>query len=202
MELSILQVVGLIQGTTEGNYSLLLQEQSTNIRMPILIGAFEAQAIAIAMEGKEMKRPLTHDLFASFISIGNIEITQLVIHGLVDGVFYSHLYYKIDNQEEQFINCRPSDGVAMSLRFGTPIKINKQLLKEYGIEMNDDNDFITEDAEQPGRPAEDGPQQDSKSFEDLLKSFSLSQLQKMLDDAERNEDYEQAAKIRDEISRR
>jgi hypothetical protein len=201
MELVNLTVIGLVQGTTEGNYSLLLQAENSDLRMPILIGSFEAQAIALAIEGKQLKRPLTHDLLASFITLGNIQLTRLVIHGLIEGVFYAHLYYKSDG-EEQFINCRPSDGVALAVKFGMPISINKELIDEYGIRMSEENEFIVEENEQPGRPEEDSAEQKSKSFTDLLESYSLEQLQKLLEEAERNEDYEKAALIRDEITKR
>lgn len=201
MELVNLSVIGLVQGTTDGNYSLLLQAENSDLRMPILIGSFEAQAIALAIENKKLKRPLTHDLLASFITIGNVQLTRLVIHGLIEGVFYAHLYYKAEG-EEQFINCRPSDGIALAVKFGSPIQINKELVDEYGIKMDEENDFLADEGEQPGRPQEDVPQQDSKSFEDLIASYSLEQLKKLLDDAERNEDYEKAALIRDEITKR
>lgn len=199
MELVNLSVIGLIQGTTEGNYSLLLQAEDSDLRMPILIGAFEAQAIALAIEGKQLKRPLTHDLLANFISIGNIELTRLVIHGLIEGVFFAHLYYKSDG-EEQYINCRPSDGVALAVRFNVPILINRDLLTEYGIHMEEETEL--QDDEEPGRPDEEAPKQEARTFEDLLTTYSLEQLNKLLEEAEENEDYEKAALIRDEISKR
>ncbi len=196
-----LKVIGLIQGTTDGNYSLLLQEEEGERRLPILIGAFEAQAVALAIEKKELKRPLTHDLLERFIDIGGVKLQHLSIHSLIEGVFQAHLLYK-HNKKEDTINCRPSDGIVLALKYDLPIRVTQSLLQDYGIIMDEPLIYEEDHIDQPGRPQEDLQPQTAKSFEDLLHDFSKEQLEKMLIDAEANEDYEKAAKIRDELNKR
>lgn len=198
----ILKVVGLIQGTTDGNYSLLLEEENGERRLPVLIGSFEAQAIALALEKKQLKRPLTHDLLAKFIEIGSIQLTELNIHSLIDGIFHAKLYYTNLDGKKDSLNCRPSDGIVLALKFDLPIHVAKPLMDSYSIVMEDPVVYDDGDKEKPGRPGHDLEPQTAKSFEDLLKDFTKEQLKKMLDDSESNEDYEKAAKIRDELNRR
>lgn len=202
MALIKVTVMGLIAGTSEMNYSLLLEDVNSKRRLPILIGAYEAQAIALALEPAKVKRPFTHDLMAQFIELSNIELSELRIHSLKEGVFMANLIYQKNGKEEQ-INCRPSDGIALALRLNFEVWVEKHLLDDFGI-TKDDLPFLEDidEDEMPGRPSEDNQQPVSKSFEDLLKDFKLPQLEKMLEDAEENEDYEKAAKIRDEINKR
>jgi len=196
-----LKVIGLVQGTTDGNYSLLLQELEGERRLPILIGAFEAQAVALAIEKKELKRPLTHDLLERFIDIGNVKLNHLSIHSLIEGVFQAHLQLS-KHKKVDTVNCRPSDGIVLALKFDLPIRVASSLLNDYGIIMDEPLVYEDELDEKPGRPEEDLQPQTAKNFEDLLQDFTKEQLEKMLDDAESNEDYEKAAKIRDELNKR
>ena len=176
-----LKVIGLIQGTTDGNYSLLLQEEEGERRLPILIGAFEAQAVALAIEKKELKRPLTHDLLERFIDIGGVKLQHLSIHSLIEGVFQAHLLYK-HNKKEDTINCRPSDGIVLALKYDLPIRVTQSLLQDYGIIMDEPLIYEEDHIDQPGRPQEDLQPQTAKSFEDLLHDFSKEQLEKMLNE--------------------
>ncbi len=201
MDAISLRVIGLVQGTTDGNYSLLLEEVDGERRLPVLIGSFEAQAIALAIEKKELKRPLTHDLLMRFLHIGNIDIRELMIHSLVEGIFHAQLYCEKDGKEST-VNCRPSDGIVLALKFDVPIKVSKQIMDSYGILMEDKMLVEESEGEEPGRPEKEDKAPQAKSFEDLLKEYSLEQLEKMLEDSEENEDYEKAAKIRDEINKR
>jgi bifunctional DNase/RNase len=197
-----LKVVGLIQGTTDGNYSLLLEELKGERRLPILIGSFEAQAIALAIEKKELKRPLTHDLLAKFIELGSITLTELNIHSLIEGIFHAKLYYTNLDGKKESLNCRPSDGIVLALKFDLPIHVAKTLMDSYSILMDDPMVYEDTETEKPGRPDQDLKPQTGKSFEDILKEYTAEQLEKMLHDAESNEDYEKAVKIRDELNRR
>ncbi len=195
----VLQVVGLVQGTTDGSYSLLLQEENGTRRLPVLIGSFEAQAIALAVENKKLSRPLTHDLFEEVIILSGLNIKEVLIHNLSEGVFYANLVFEKDGKDHK-IDCRPSDGIAIALRMDIPILITAAIMDSVSISMEDMP--IIEEIIEPGRPTDDVGPQHSKSFEDLLHTYSLEQLNKMLDDAETNENYEKAAKIRDEINKR
>jgi bifunctional DNase/RNase len=170
--------------------------------LPIIIGGFEAQSIAIALE-KELKpkRPLTHDLFRNFAERFNIYIKQVIIHKLVDGVFYSSLICERDKIEE-IIDARTSDAIAMALRFGAPVFIYDSILKQAGF----DESTIKEDKKNTGGEnwiknfVEEQSKQ--KAVPDDLNKLSLSKLKSLLNKLVNLEDYEKAVKIRDEISKR
>jgi bifunctional DNase/RNase len=184
--------------TQSGAYALVLSEEDGERTLPIIIGAFEAQSIAIALE-KEIKppRPLTHDLFKSFADRFNITIKQVIIHKLVDGVFYSSLICECDKVEE-IIDARTSDAIALATRFNAPIFTFENILDKAGIilKIKDESklakskfkmeDLVTDIIEE------------TSSFSDE----SLKDLNNQLEQAVNNEDYELAAKIRDEISKR
>ena len=205
MSLVRLNIKGISYSQTQnGAYALILNEVDGDRKLPIVIGAFEAQSIAIALE-KEIKppRPLTHDLFKNFADRFDIVVKQVIIHKLVDGVFYSSLICERDKIEE-IIDARTSDAIALALRFQAPIFTYKNILDKAGIylkvepkdenEDKDDvlvNEIINEELEL-----------ETSSSEDELKSKSLEELHKLLDEAVNNEDYEKAAKLRDEISKR
>lgn len=204
MSLVRLSIKGISYSQTQnGAYALLLSEMKGDRQLPIVIGAFEAQSIAIALE-KDIKppRPLTHDLFKSFADEFSITIKQVIIHKLVDGVFYSSLICERDRIEE-IIDARTSDAVALALRFNAPIFTYKNILDKAGIQLSASSD--------PESPLEDdimvkttdeGPEQDPKDTKNELKSKSLNELRKELSLAVKEEDYEKAARIRDEISKR
>lgn len=204
MSLVRLNIKGISYSQTQnGAYALILSEVDGERKLPIVIGAFEAQSIAIALE-KEIKppRPLTHDLFKNFADRFDIVVKQVIIHKLVDGVFYSSIICERDKIEE-IIDARTSDAIALALRFQAPIFTYKNILDQAGIYLkvspkkdNEDDpdsllvdELISEDVEMVGKET---------SYQDL----SIEELNRMLDQAVANEDYELAARIRDEISKR
>jgi len=204
MSLVRLSIKGISYSQTQnGAYALILSETDGERKLPIVIGAFEAQSIAIALE-KDIKppRPLTHDLFKNFADRFDIVVKQVIIHKLVDGVFYSSLICERDRIEE-IIDARTTDAIALALRFEAPIFTYKNILDKAGIflKINPKDDpekkVISEtgieniEIENPAKsPAPDYSKQ------------SLSDLYAALEEAVKNEDYEKAAKLRDEISKR
>jgi len=200
MSLVRLNIKGISYSQTQsGAYALVLSEVDGIRTLPIVIGAFEAQSIAIALE-KEIKppRPLTHDLFKSFADRFQILVKQVIIHKLVDGVFYSSLICERDNIEE-IIDTRTSDAIALATRFNAPIFTYENILDKAGIylkikdELNVEKENIEEVEE-----LIDEPEASQSSYAKL----SLKQLNEKLNEAVQNEDYELAAKIRDEINKR
>ena len=203
MKLIQLKIKGISYSDTQtGAYALILREIDGNRRLPIIIGGFEAQSIAIALE-KELKpkRPLTHDLFRNFAERFNIYIKQVIIHKLVDGVFYSSLICERDKIEE-IIDARTSDAIAMAIRFGAPVFIYDSILKQAGF---DENNIIEDKKNKEGENwiknfVEEQSKQ--KAVPDDLNKLSLSKLKSLLNKLVNLEDYEKAVKIRDEISKR
>ena len=207
MSLVKLTIKGISYSQTQnGAYALILNEVDGERKLPIVIGAFEAQSIAIALE-KEIKppRPLTHDLFKSFADRFDIVVKQVIIHKLVDGVFYSSIICERDKIEE-IIDARTSDAIALALRFNAPIFTYKNILDKAGIYLNP-NSPETENSEGEDEGVLSTPEtfgfdsSEGKSGEGYAK-FSLSELHELLEGAVQDEDYEKAAKIRDEISKR
>ncbi len=183
--------------TQSGAYALVLSEVDGSRTLPIVIGAFEAQSIAIALE-KEIKppRPLTHDLFKSFADRFNIIIKQVIIHKLVDGVFYSSLICERDKIEE-IIDTRTSDAIALATRFNAPIFTYENILDKAGIYLKIKDELSSERETLSIDKLVDEPAKKSSFSKDTLK-----QLNEKLEKAVQNEDYELAAKIRDEINKR
>jgi len=206
MSLVKLTIKGISYSQTQnGAYALILNEVDGERKLPIVIGAFEAQSIAIALE-KEIKppRPLTHDLFKSFADRFDIVVKQVIIHKLVDGVFYSSLICERDKIEE-IIDARTSDAIALALRFSAPIFTYKNILDKSGIYLKNPNEFENQNPDDEGvlaTPETFGLDSEGKDSTDIYKSMSLSELHESLEKAVQNEDYEKAAKIRDEISKR
>ncbi|WP_435624768.1 bifunctional nuclease domain-containing protein [Flagellimonas sp.] len=208
MSLVRLKIKGISYSQTQnGAYALILNEVDGDRKLPIVIGAFEAQSIAIALE-KEIKppRPLTHDLFKNFSDRFQIIIKQVIIHKLVDGVFYSSIICERDKVEE-IIDARTSDAIALALRFDAPIFTYKNILDKAGIflkfsnkeeDENDDDSIVVDEILQEGETVEIESGAASQGYREL----TLEELHKELDKAVANEDYEKAAKIRDEISKR
>lgn len=203
MKLIQLNIQGISYSETQtGAYALILSEVDGNRRLPIIIGGFEAQSIAIALETElKPKRPLTHDLFKNFAERFNVYIKQVIIHKLVDGVFYSSLICERDKIEE-IIDARTSDAIAMALRFGAHIFIYDSILKQAGF----DQSTIKDDQKNKGSEnwIQNFVEEQSKQKEvpDDLKKLSLSKLKSLLNKLVNLEDYEKAVKIRDEISKR
>lgn len=204
MSLVKLTIKGISYSQTQnGAYALILNEVDGDRKLPIVIGAFEAQSIAIALE-KEIKppRPLTHDLFKSFADRFDIVIKQVIIHKLVDGVFYSSMICERDKIEE-IIDARTSDAIALALRFNAPIFTYKNILDKAGIflKLNPDSDISDNDLDNVLSSTEPFTEETNSSNNSYAKQ-SISELHEMLDIAVNDEDYEKAAKIRDEISKR
>ena len=207
MSLVRLKIKGISYSQTQnGAYALILNEVDGDRKLPIVIGAFEAQSIAIALE-KEIKppRPLTHDLFKNFADRFDIVVKQVIIHKLVDGVFYSSIICERDKIEE-IIDARTSDAIALALRFDAPIFTYRTILDKAGIflkfstkENDDENDdsIVVDEILQEGETVEI-----ESGATEGYREMTLEELHKELDKAVANEDYEKAAKIRDEISKR
>ncbi|MFD2587823.1 bifunctional nuclease domain-containing protein [Croceitalea marina] len=207
MSLVRLKIKGISYSQTQnGAYALILNEVEGDRKLPIVIGAFEAQSIAIALE-KEIKppRPLTHDLFKNFSDRFDIVVKQVIIHKLVDGVFYSSVICERENVEE-IIDARTSDAIALALRFDAPIFTYKTILDKAGIflkfsskekEENSDDSIVVDEILQEGETVE--IESDAGGG---YRELTVDELHKELDKAVANEDYEKAAKLRDEISKR
>jgi bifunctional DNase/RNase len=205
MSLVKLSIKGISYSQTQnGAYALILNEVDGERKLPIVIGAFEAQSIAIALE-KEIKppRPLTHDLFKNFAERFDIVVKQVIIHKLVDGVFYSSIICERDKIEE-IIDARTSDAIALAIRFNAPIFTYKNILDKAGIflkanplesdPINELDDILSN--------TDSFETTESNQSGSVYSNHSLSELNELLSQAVEQEDYEKAAKIRDEISKR
>ncbi len=201
MSLIKLTIKGISYSQTQsGAYALVLSEIEGKRTLPIIIGAFEAQSIAIALE-KEIRppRPLTHDLFRTFADRYAINIKQVIIHKLVDGVFFSSLISEKDGKEE-LIDARTSDAIALAVRFNAPIYTYESILDKAGIYLKLEDDMTVEDSE--FESDEFVAELISDTSSELSQDKTLKELYQDLDAAVANENYELAAKIRDEISKR
>lgn len=189
-----LDIVGLSYSQTQqGAYALILGEKAGSRRIPIIIGGFEAQSIAIELEKMVPARPLTHDLFKNFAETFQITLKEVIIHNLVEGIFYSRLICVSEiTGETKEIDARTSDAVALAIRFKCPIYTYEFIVKNAGIELDDDFTKKTEDSDI----------QSEKKTENELSEKSLEELKSMLQKAIDREDYELASKIRDEINQR
>lgn len=200
MSLIRLNIKGISYSQTQsGAYALILSEENGKRKLPIVIGAFEAQSIAIALE-KDIRppRPLTHDLFKNFSDRFSIIVKQVIIHKLVDGVFYSSLICENNNKEE-IIDARTSDAIALALRFSAPIFTYKNILEKAGVKLNID----LENQKNEDLIDDEVPNEKSEDFsKNTFNKLSLTELKKLLKKAVDDENYEVAAKIRDEISKR
>ena len=197
MEKIQLVVLGLSASPASNNaYALILKEIEGNRRLPIIIGAFEAQAIALEMEGVIPPRPMTHDLIKALIDNFASPLSEVFINELRDGTFYAKLVFESSSHE---IDARPSDAIAIAVRTGVPIYVNVEILEETGLmpqedegdpmameDGDEDMDFMKE-SQEPKQPAKP--------------KTRVEQLQDDLDKAVEQEDYEKAAKIRDELKR-
>jgi len=207
MSLVRLKIKGISYSQTQnGAYALILNEVDGDRKLPIVIGAFEAQSIAIALE-KEIKppRPLTHDLFKNFSDRYDIVIKQVIIHKLVDGVFYSSIICERDKVEE-IIDARTSDAIALALRFDAPIFTYKTILDKAGIFLkfsNKEEKEETDDSIMVDEILQEGETVEIESNpSDAYRELTVEELHQELNKAVANEDYEKAAKLRDEISKR
>lgn len=202
MELVELKIQGIsYSDNTSGAFALILDELNGSRKLPIVIGGFEAQAIAIALEKKiKTTRPLTHELFKSFADKFNIKLNHVIIHKLIDGVFFSNIVCEKKNKIIK-IDSRTSDAIALSLRFSTPIFVNKKVLDEAGFE--DDERYseeikLTDDSFFETYKTDTSDENITRSKD--LKKISTNKIKKMLEKSIQNEDYIIAAKLRDELN--
>ena len=201
MELVELKIQGIsYSDNTSGAFALILQETNGSRKLPIVIGGFEAQAIAIGLEKKiKTSRPLTHELFKSFAEKFGIKFNHIIISKLKDGVFFSNIVCE-NNDDVIKIDSRTSDAIALSIRFNAPIFVKKDILDEAGfdddekyseeINFTDNNFFKDENSGKSYKRSKD------------IKKISTNNIKKMLENSLQNEDYEMAAKLRDELNSR
>jgi len=191
-----LEIVGLSYSQTQsGAYALVLSETSGLRNLPIIIGAFEAQAIAIELEKMTPNRPLTHDLFKSLATAYDIKLREVLIDELNEGIFHAKLVFE-QNGDIQHVDARTSDAIAIAVRFKCPIYTFENIMDSAGVMMDESQEDAFDDS---------GETADSQKAQESSKGFatmSMEQLQEMLNKAIEEEDYETASKIRDEINKR
>lgn len=195
-----IEIIGLSYSQTQsGAYALVLGEKEGNRRLPIIIGGFEAQAIAIELENMTPSRPLTHDLFKTFAATFEINIKEVIIYNLVEGIFFAKLICKQGDKEVE-IDARTSDAIALAVRFNCPVYTFEFILASAGIILDDESTDLDfggqnkDDDEIAGLISEEDPNDLSKK--------SVSDLEQLLNEAIDNEDYEKASLLRDEITKR
>ena len=195
MDLVQLDIAAIRQSDSQNNaYVLLLNETTGNRQLPIVIGWCEARSIAIALDGsEELGRPLTHDLFKSFGDKFNIVIQKIIIHTLIEGIFHASFYCKHKSTgEEASIDARTSDAIALAIRYSCPIFTYENILERAGIIINSQKEEVKQDLKE---------EKDKSSKKDI-KSYSIKELNEILEKAIEAEEYEKASEIRDEINRR
>jgi hypothetical protein len=193
MEKIRLDIIGMSYSQSQsGAYALILGERDGKRRLPIIIGGFEAQAIAIELEKIRTPRPLTHDLFKAFADVYHIEVTEVVINKFSEGVFYAKLVCT-DGANEQEVDSRTSDAIALALRFNCPVFTYESIMVAAGILMEEEAEMMKPDEQKPEN--ETGEQ---ISFPDATET----ELREMLQNAIEKEEYEKASKIRDELNKR
>jgi bifunctional DNase/RNase len=196
MEKIKLEIIGMSYSQSQsGAYALILGVAGKRIRIPIMIGGFEAQAIAIGIEKMKPQRPLTHDLFKNFAVHFDINIKEIIINKFEEGIFYAQLVCE-HNGKISKIDSRTSDAIALAIRFDCPIYCAKEVVDEAGIEMDDEEN--TMEKEKAVKPERETSSTHKSRFEDYL----LEELEEMLQKAIDEENYEEASIIRDEIKRR
>jgi len=201
MEKIRLEISGLSYSQTQsGAYALVLGEHGGKRRLPIIIGGFEAQAIAIELEKMAPTRPLTHDLFKTFADSFDIEITEVLIYNLAEGIFYAKLICQHNGIEEVEVDARTSDAIALALRFNCPIYTYDFILSSAGILIDDSADSTsTSDPEEPSSSLSSVP---STPASGEFTGKNKEELKEMLKQAIEDEAYEKAGKIRDELAKR
>lgn len=196
-----LNVLGISYSQTQtGAYALVLAEENGNRRIPIIVGGFEAQAIAIQLEGLKPPRPLTHDLFLNFARTFAIDLLEVTVYKLEEGVFSSKLTCD-DGKRIIEIDARTSDAIALALRFKCPIYTTEEIIRKAGIILDFEKEATIGGSPEKSTAPKNIPVE-NKPFTDELKKVNLAELQEMLNDAVKDEDYEKASMIRDEIKRR
>ncbi len=194
MEKIRLEIIGMSYSQSKsGAYAIILGEQDGKRRLPIIIGSFEAQAIAIEIEKIKTPRPLTHDLFKSFAETFHINITEVIINKFSEGVFYAILVCSDGNTEYE-VDSRTSDAIALALRFNCPIYTYEHIVVAAGIimEEEEDSEVISPEVKKDIHA----------EHEDDFSEYTLAELNKLLKSAVESEEYERASKVRDEINKR
>ena len=184
IDLEILDIA--LSGSSSGAYALVLGEVKGKRKLPIVIGGAEAQSIAIEMEDMRPSRPLTHDLFRNTLSVFGMEVTEVVIHKMSEGIFYAQLVVS-DGIREERIDSRSSDAVAIAVRFGCPIRCSAQVMEAAGVELDATDQDAPEESSQvvPQEERDDAP--------------SLEDLKRQLDEAIATENYERASELKKQI---
>lgn len=181
-----MDILGLSTSPSSGGaYALILSETDGNRRLPIIIGTFEAQAIALELESIKPPRPMTHDLLKNIILSYNSNVKKVVINNLNEGTFYAQIHYS-NNSDDIVLDSRPSDAIALAIRFNAPIYTNEKVLEEAGIVSDD-------------KPVKSGDKSKKNNPDSGL--TKLEELEIDLKTAIETENYEKAAKIRDQISK-
>ena len=199
MEKIQLEIIGMSYSQSQsGAYALILGEMNGTRRLPIIIGGFEAQSIAIELEKIKTPRPLTHDLFKSFATSFNIKINEVIINKFSEGVFYAILVCT-DGNIEMEIDSRTSDAIAIALRFLCPIYTFESIMATAGI-MIDEEMEKTQTSQKSSAIPSNAPEEEEEEVS--FSQLSLVELREMLQSAVENEEYEKASRIRDELNKR
>ena len=198
-----LNVLGISYSQTQsGAYALVLSEEEGNRRIPIIVGGFEAQSIAIELEGLTPPRPLTHDLFKHFSDSFGIDLLEVNIHKLEEGVFFANIICERAGQEIT-LDARTSDAIALALRFKCPIFTTEEIVEKAGIVLDFEKGSGIEEEEETAEELKQDPESTGKrTIHPDLSESSMDELKSMLADAVSKEDYEKASVIRDEINKR
>lgn len=193
-----LSILGLSTGQTSGSYTLILGEENSNRKLPVVIGSFEAQAIAVEIEKIIPFRPMTHDLFLNFCNSFDITIHEVVIYSLNEGVFHAKLVCEHQGEIKE-IDARTSDSIALAVRFKCPIYTYEDIMDAAGIVFNDESGYTgSEQYEETKNKSKSTANEEKIGYTRM----TLEQLNQLLDNALALEDYASAARIRDEIQRR
>jgi len=197
-----LDIVALSHSVTQShNYAVVLGEQNGSRRLPIVIGGFEAQAIAVAMERMNPNRPLTHDLFKNALETFDVELKEVVINNLLDGIFYARLVCLKEGKIVE-IDSRTSDALALAVRFDCPIYTYEFILDAAGVILEDPEEGEASEEGASVEPSEPKRKRKKAGKDAALSQYSEEDLTKMLSDVLSDEDYERAAEIRDELNKR
>ncbi len=206
MEKIQLEIVALSQSVTQAqSYAVVLGEVRGSRRLPIVIGGFEAQAIAVALEKMTPSRPLTHDLLKNLCDTFNVELDHIVINNLVDGIFYAQLVCNKDGLTVE-IDSRTSDAIALAVRFGCPVYTYDFILDSAGITVEEATEMGAEpelDEEEEDIDEQSLEQEiESIAESNIYEDYTVAELEEMLENSLKKEDYEKAARIRDELNKR
>lgn len=213
MEKLKLKIMGISSGHNSSSYTLILEEEAGHRKLPIIIGSFEAQAVAIEIEKIVPVRPMTHDLFKSMTEAFDIDVKEVVIHRLHEGIFYANLVMEKDGESKE-IDARSSDAIALAIRYQCPIYTYGPIMDEAGIVLSEtDTDMMQSSEASPGeddepaaaaysKPSESSSKAAAGSPSKDLSEYDLTKLHEMLEQALESENYIFAAKLRDEINSR